>query len=508
MKKYILISVTDKTDLIKFVRSLQKLNYEILTTLGTFNYLKENNIDTIKIEDFYQITELLEGRVKTFHPNIYAGILADKTKHLAEIKTNQIILIEMVVINLYSFENEPSIENIDIGGVSLLRSAAKNYKNVISVCDINDYEKIIELLNNNNLTENYRLTLAQKTFNLILNYDQLIKHWFDQQNKDSNTDLVLDYQHQLHFKYGENNNQDANCYVSKITPNWLALLTKINGLDLTYNNLVDIFVAIKLICLFFVDKMFANTKAMVAIKHQNPCAFVLANDPNLIWSKILISDHISIFGSIVATDLIIDLPLAQQMVKQFIIIIIATDFTPEAQDYLIINKPKTFLFKTNFNLLSKLVLQPNLQIKSLTQALVLTQQSLTINANIEQWTCPTILKPTPEDLKELKFVWNVVAEVVSNAIVIGKNLQTLGVGVGQMNRVSSVKLALQQAQERSHQTYLASDGFFPFADSIELLKDIRAIVQPGGSINDQLVIDKANELGLIMVMTNERVFKH
>ncbi|QBQ08047.1 phosphoribosylaminoimidazolecarboxamide formyltransferase / IMP cyclohydrolase [Spiroplasma gladiatoris] len=512
--KYALISVFDKTNVLEFAKDLNSLGYQIITTGGTYNYLKENKIEAIKVEDITNFPEILDGRVKTLHPMLYGGILSirNNEKHIKQVEEHKINYFDIVAIDLYPFlktvknmqnTHEDIIENIDIGGVSLIRAAAKNYKDVITICDINDYQKVINVLKSNEDTKELKTWLAQKAFAHTSSYDSLIANYLF--TKSSNTHLpeqiTLSYSKKEDLRYGENPHQIAawyqDNYFEEIS---LSNATQLHGKQLSYNNLLDANSAINIV------KDLNDYSCMVGIKHLNPCGVAIKGSVEELWDKVYDSDSISIFGGILATNQIINKAVAEKLSKIFLEIIIAQDFDQDALEILSLKK--------NLRLLKLDFLNKNLNINkyqyvSIDQG-VLVQQKDNFKHKTSEWKTVTNNHLSDKELEEAYFAFCVVKHVKSNAIAITKNLQTVGVGPGQMNRIGSTKIALEQAGTKANDAILSSDAFLPFNDVVELASQykIKAIIQPGGSLKDQDSIDLANEKGLVMIFTNVRHFKH
>ncbi|AKU80231.1 bifunctional phosphoribosylaminoimidazolecarboxamide formyltransferase/IMP cyclohydrolase [Spiroplasma turonicum] len=512
--KYALISVFNKNNLIEFANELIKLNYKIISTGGTYNYLLENKIESLKVEELTGFPEILDGRVKTLHPNLYGGILSIRNNniHKEQVLKHKINYIDIIVVDLYPFlktvknknsSHEDIIENIDIGGVSLLRAGAKNYKDVITISDINDYGLIISKLNNNSVDDSFKLELAQKAFSHTSSYDSLINNYlFKKLNKDSLPDiLTLSYSKVETLRYGENPHQKATLYKDDYFEEIsLTNAEQLNGKQLSYNNLLDANSAINIV------KDLNDFTCMVGIKHLNPCGVSIKGNVEELWDKVLDSDSISIFGGIVATNQVINKNVAEKMSKIFLEIIIAQDFDKEALEILSKKKNLRLLkldFKNNNIKINKY------QYTTINQGLLVQEKDL-YKHNIKDWKIVTNKKLDENEMLEAYFAYVVVKHVKSNAIAITKQFQTIGVGPGQMNRIGSAKIALEQAGKKAEDAFLSSDAFLPFSDVVELASKfkIKAIIQPGGSLKDQESIDMANEKGIAMIFTSVRHFKH
>ena len=506
MTKRALISVSDKTNIVEFAKGLEKYGFEIISTGGTFTYLKNNGVACISIEDVTHFPEILEGRVKTLHPKIHGGLLSKRgnelhNKHVAE---NNIEYIDLVCVNLYPFEatvkkegvsEEEIIENIDIGGPSMLRSAAKNFNDVTVVTDIRDYDRILNELENGGITLATRRSLAIKVFNTTASYDAAIANYFNKADNLIPEKLTLSYTLEDTLRYGENPHQKAYHYVQDNNESYaLQNAVQLHGKEMSYNNIQDASAALDILAEF--DEI-----ACVAVKHMNPCGVAIGKDVFEAYSRAYDADPISIFGGIVAVNGVVDKATAEKMHSIFLEIILAVDYDDEALE--ILTKKKNLriykLGDKNNN--------HEQQIKSVRWGILVQD----FNSELaESYEVVTDKQPTKEQMSDLEFGLKVVKHVKSNAIVVVKNGQTLGIGAGQMNRVGSCKIALEQAGALADGAVLASDAFFPMRDSADLAAEynIAAIVQPGGSIRDQESIDACNEKGMAMLFSKIRHFKH
>ena len=506
MTKRALISVSDKTNIVEFAKGLEKHGFEIISTGGTFTYLKNNGVACISIEDVTHFPEILEGRVKTLHPKIHGGLLSKRgnelhNKHVAE---NNIEYIDLVCVNLYPFEatvkkegvsEEEIIENIDIGGPSMLRSAAKNFNDVTVVTDIRDYDRILNELENGGITLATRRLLAIKVFNTTASYDAAIANYFNKADNLIPEKLTLSYTLEDTLRYGENPHQKAYHYVQDNNESYaLQNAVQLHGKEMSYNNIQDASAALDILAEF--DEI-----ACVAVKHMNPCGVAIGKDVFEAYSRAYDADPVSIFGGIVAVNGVVDKATAEKMHSIFLEIILAVDYDDEALE--ILTKKKNLriykLGDKNNN--------HEQQIKSVRGGILVQD----FNSELaESYEVVTDKQPTKEQMSDLEFGLKVVKHVKSNAIVVVKNGQTLGIGAGQMNRVGSCKIALEQAGALADGAVLASDAFFPMRDSADLAAEynIAAIVQPGGSIRDQESIDACNEKGVAMLFSKIRHFKH
>ncbi len=508
MKKRALVSVSDKTNIVEFCKNLEKLNFEIVSTGGTLELLKENQICAINISEVTKFPEILDGRVKTLSPYIHGGLLykRDNTSHVNQAKENEIAPIDLVCVNLYPFEEavktgdiETIIENIDIGGPSMIRSAAKNYKDVIVVTDINDYQKTIEVITDKKDDILYKQKLAIKAFNLTARYESIISNYLvDNLECDTPKSISLTYDLNQELRYGENPHQKASFYSRIGGKNTIENCDILHGKQLSYNNIQDAQAALNLLAEF-------TNPTVCAIKHMSPCGVGIANNIDDAWEKAYSADPISIFGGIIVTNQTITKLTAQKMNDIFLEVIIAPDFEPEALGILSSKKNLRILKLNDSDILV------TKEFKSVGNALLVQDVDLISNYDIEYQTV-TKVQPTQDDISQLKFAQSVVKHVKSNGITVVHNNQTVGVGTGQTSRIASAEIALKNAKKLgfTNDLYLASDAFFPFDDCVELAHKygVKAIVQPGGSIKDQDSINKCNELNIAMVFTNKRHFRH
>ena len=506
MTKRALISVSDKTNIVEFAKGLEKHGFEVISTGGTYTHLKNNGVSCISIEDVTHFPEILEGRVKTLHPKIHGGLLSKRgnelhDKHVAE---NNIEYIDLVCVNLYPFEatvkkegvsEEEIIENIDIGGPSMLRSAAKNFNDVAVVTDINDYVKILEELEQGGISYETRRALAIKVFNTTASYDAAIANYFNKKDNLVPERLTLSYKLQDSLRYGENPHQKAYHYVQDNNESYaLQNAVQLHGKEMSYNNIQDASAALDILSEF-------DETTCVAVKHMNPCGVATGSSVFEAYSRAYEADPVSIFGGIVAVNGKVDKETAEKMHSIFLEIILATDYDEEALE--ILTKKKNLrIYK-----LSEKNNNHEQQIKSVRGGILVQDFN---DKLADEYESVTEKKVDESQQRDIEFGLKVVKHVKSNAIVVVKDGQTLGIGAGQMNRVGSCKIALEQAGEKARGAVLASDAFFPMRDSADIAADygIAAIVQPGGSIRDQESIDACNEKGVAMVFSKIRHFKH
>ena len=506
-----LVSVSDKSGLVPFVQALQEMGWEIVATGGTRTLLENNNIKTINISEVTGFPEILDGRVKTLHPMVHGGILArrDVPEHMQTIREHAITPIDLVCVNLYPFRQtiakegvtlEEAIENIDIGGPSMVRSAAKNWRDVSIVCDPADYDTVIaEIREHGNTTQETRLRLSAKAYTHTAEYDSCIATYMRKQ-AGLPEKLFLEYDLKQSLRYGENPHQSANFYAAaEPVPFSLAFGKQLQGKELSYNNIQDANAALNVVRDF--DEPFC-----VALKHMNPCGAAVGKTIEEAWQAAYEADKVSIYGGIVAVNRPLTKEVALGMKPIFLEIVIAPSFTPEAMEILSTKKNlrvmEVDMTKNNTPVMQYVGVNGGMLAQHL------DTQMETLSADM----CVTNVKPTEAQMHELDFGWRIVKHVKSNAIAVVKDNHTVGVGAGQTNRVGSAEIALKQAHAAGFTTnlVLASDGFLPFDDTVALAHEygVTAIVQPGGSIRDEDAIKKANELGITMLFTGVRHFKH
>ncbi len=509
--KRALLSVFDKTGIKEFALGLYQLGWEIISTGGTAKMLKDNNIPVTEISDVTRFPECFDGRVKTLHPLIHGGILAirDNDKHIESMNELKINPIDIVVCNLYPFRetilkpnvsHEEIIENIDIGGPTMLRAAAKNYKFVSVIVDPADYEPVLNELSMRNtvsmITKEY---LAAKVFQHTSNYDSLITSYLNKFTYQFTPDLLtLTYQKKQSLRYGENPHQKAAFYVEQTgTKGCIGDATQLHGKELSFNNINDANGALETIKEF--DK-----PTVVAVKHANPCGIGTAETIFDAYKKAYECDPLAIFGGVVAFNREIDEQTAVEMNKIFLEVIIAPSYSEKALE--ILNQKKNIrtlqLTDIDYRQFSSFNHK-----KVLGGLLIQENDSLLFEEEIK---FVTNAKPTPEQMENLVFAWKAVKHVKSNAIVLASNNSTIGIGAGQVSRIGALEHAIQQAGEKAEGSVLASDAYFPFSDSVEAAAKagIVAIIQPGGSVKDSDSIDACNKYGIAMIFTGIRHFKH
>ncbi|MDR0880786.1 MAG: bifunctional phosphoribosylaminoimidazolecarboxamide formyltransferase/IMP cyclohydrolase [Clostridioides sp.] len=509
-KKRALISVTDKTGVVEFAKELSKLGYEIVSTGNTYKVIKEEVEDAIQIDEVTNFPEMLGGRVKTLHPMIHGGILYKRNDegHVSTIEEHGIEPIDIVVVNLYDFEgtlkagkpHDEMIENIDIGGPSMIRSAAKNYKDVLVVVDIKDYGMIVEKLKNDEITLEDREKLAYKAFAITGRYDSLISNYFAERVGDRYPEIMnMSFQKEKELRYGENAHQRGFLYSESSSKNPILEFEQLHGKAVSYNNLNDLSGCLEMMREFKDDKQILS----VAVKHANPCGVALGKTPKEAFQKCFDADPVSIFGGIVGITSKVDLATAEKLHDIFLEIVVAYDYEPEALE-LICQKKNLRVLKINEPKESK----QHFEMKYLDGKLLVQDRN---EALFEKQEVVTKVKPTKAELRDMEFAMKIAKHLKSNAISVVKNGQTLAVGMGQTSRIWALKNALENNKDKDFTgAVLASDAFFPFDDCVTLAHEygISAVVQPGGSIKDEDSIEACDRFGMSMVFTGTRHFKH
>ena len=507
-----LISVSDKTGVSAFAAALARLGWEIIATGGTRRLLESDGVKTTGISEVTGFPEICDGRVKTLHPKVHGALLArrDLPAHLEALRENGIEFIDLVCVNLYPFAAtiaregvtmEEAVENIDIGGPSMLRSAAKNWRDVTVVCDPGDYSKVLyEISQQGNTTPETRLTLSAKAYTHTAQYDTMIARYMRAQ-AGLPEKLFLEYDLKQPLRYGENPHQQARFFAAKeAEPYSLAFAKQIQGKEMSYNNIQDANAALNIL------RDFADQPFCVALKHMNPCGAAVGETVEAAWQAAYEADKVSIYGGIVGVNRCLTAEVARGMKPIFLEIVIAPSFTEEALEILATKKNLRVL-----QVAMEPMAEAPMQYVGVNGGM-LVQQLDTAVEKISAEMCVTRVKPTEAQLRDLDFGWRIVKHVKSNAIAVVRDGHTLGVGAGQMNRVGSAEIALKEAQAAgfTEGLVLASDGFLPFGDTVALAAQygVTAIVQPGGSIRDEESVAKADELGITMLFTGVRHFKH
>ena len=502
MKKRALISVFDKDGVLDFAKFLVSKDVEIVSTGGTYRYLKENGIDVIEINEVTNFPEMLDGRVKTLHPLVHAGILAirDDEEHMNTLKERNIHTIDYVVVNLYPFFEkvkedltfEEKVEFIDIGGPTMLRAAAKNFQDVVVISNKNDYAKVMEEINEHNeVSYKFKKKLAGKVFNLMSAYDAAISNFMLADDEEEYPEyLSVSYKRMQSLRYGENSHQSAAVYSSTMLDGAMNTFETLNGKELSYNNFKDVDIAWK--CANEFDE-----PACCALKHNTHCGVAVGNDSYEAYMKAYEVDPTSIFGGIIGFNRKVDKKTAEEMVKIFLEVVAAPDYDDDALEVL---KSKKNLRVLKFNNVPK----AEKYMVTVDGAMLVQEEDRKL---VDEIKVVTEKVPTDEEMKDLLFGMKVVKYVKSNAIVTAHNGVAVGIGGGQVNRIWPTEDALKRGKGA---TILASDAFFPFRDVVDEAAKygIKAIVQPGGSMRDQESIDACNEHGIAMIFTGYRHFKH
>ncbi|HEB13303.1 MAG TPA: bifunctional phosphoribosylaminoimidazolecarboxamide formyltransferase/IMP cyclohydrolase [Actinobacteria bacterium] len=508
--KRALVSVSDKTGIVEFAKDLKRHNVSIISTGGTAKAISEAGIDVIKVADVTGFPEILDGRVKTLHPKIHGALLArrDLKSHMDQIAEHEIDQIDLVVVNLYPFQEtvekpgvafEEAIENIDIGGPSMIRSAAKNMASVAVVVDPARYGQIISEMDENDgeVLESTRRELAKEAFSHTADYDEAIYEYLEgEQGLPSLLKLVFEKVADL--RYGENPHQHAAFYRDEMAgPGTLVRADQLHGKSLSFNNILDFDAAWR------IANEFPDLAAVV-IKHNNPSGVCVSENMADAFKRAFDADSLSAFGSVVAINRPVDAKTAELMVEPFLEGIIAPGFEEEAL--------KILMGKKNLRLLlmPDIPYEPETRDIKRVQGGILVQDADTLTESLDEMKVASTVMPSEDDWRDLVFAWRVAKYVKSNAIVLASNMTTVGVGAGQMSRVDSTNLAVKKAGEKVEGTVLASDAFFPFPDAVltAAAAGIRAIIQPGGSIRDEEIIAAANKHNIAMVFTGSRHFRH
>ncbi|WP_039044555.1 bifunctional phosphoribosylaminoimidazolecarboxamide formyltransferase/IMP cyclohydrolase [Sporosarcina sp. ZBG7A] len=509
--KRALLSVSDKTGIVEFAKGLKETGFEIVSTGGTKKTLAEHGIEVIGIEEVTKFPEIMDGRLKTLHPNVHGGLLARRNDdaHLAQLAEHHIQPIDLVCVNLYPFQHtiakpdvtpEEAIENIDIGGPTMLRSAAKNHEFVTVVVDPSDYDIVLaQFSENGEVSGQKKRQLAAKVFRHTAAYDGVISEYMTQLAEEENPESVtLTYNLKQSLRYGENPHQNASFYQKPLGSTFsVAYGTQLHGKELSYNNINDADAALLIVRDF-------EQPAAVAVKHMNPCGVGVGETLAEAFRKAYEADSTSIFGGIIALNREVDLETSMMLKDIFLEIIIAPSFTKDALDVLTAKK-NIRLLTVDFEGERK-----NEQKTTSIQGGLLVQDLDTYGFDQATISIPTKREPSEEEWAALKLGWKVVKHVKSNAIVVSGEQMTYGIGAGQMNRVGAANIALAQAGDKATGAALASDAFFPMDDTVEAAAKagITAIIQPGGSVRDEDSIKKADEYGIAMVFTGVRHFKH
>ncbi|WP_226584401.1 bifunctional phosphoribosylaminoimidazolecarboxamide formyltransferase/IMP cyclohydrolase [Halobacillus litoralis] len=510
MKKRALLSVSNKQGLTEFAKQLHELDYELVSTGGTKRTIEEAGVPVLSISEVTDFPEIMDGRVKTLHPSVHGGLLAKRSNedHMKQLDELNIETIDLVAVNLYPFKETiakedvteaDAIENIDIGGPTMLRAAAKSFEDVAVVVDPADYSEVVSSLREGELSFEARRKLAAKVFRHTANYDAMIAGYFAELTEEAYPETyTVTYEKVQSLRYGENPHQSASFYKkANVDGTSLAEAEQLNGKELSYNNIQDANAALEVVLEF-------NQPAAVAVKHMNPCGVGVGDNLYDAYVKAYEGDPISIFGGIVALNREVDADTAAKLKEIFLEIIIAPSFSQEALD-LLTTKKNLRLLKVDMKKSDR----PSHKLTTVNGGL-LVQDSDEGSLDDVDLEVATEREPTEQELEDLKLGWKVVKHVKSNAIIVAKGDRTLGVGAGQMNRVGAAKIAFEQAGEKAEGSIMASDAFFPMPDTVEAAAEagVKAIIQPGGSKRDQDSIDACNKHGIAMVFTKMRHFKH
>lgn len=518
MKQRALISVSDKSGIIELSQALVAHGIEIVSTGGTASLLEKSGIPVINISDVTGFPEIMDGRVKTLHPNIHGGLLAIRAneEHMHAIESLGIQTIDYVIVNLYPFHAaisdpnvtlEHAIENIDIGGPSMLRAAAKNYQDVVVVVDSSDYKLVMESLESGNeLTREDKFRLAAKVFRHTAAYDSLVASYLTRQTGEPFPEkLTYTWELAQGLRYGENPHQAAAFYQAPFpAKDSISGATQLHGKELSFNNIHDAHAALSIVQEF-------SEPTAVAVKHTNPCGVGIGVDIESAFERAYSADPVSIFGGIVALNRPVTAKLAMALAEIFLEIVLAPEFTPEAFE--ILSKKKNLRLLTVEAQAGSMSQDPtgysDLALLGVGGGLLLQDRDRK-PVDVASLQVVTERAPSEEEMQQLLFAWRIVKHVKSNAIVVATDNQTLGVGAGQMNRVGSATIALEQAGPRAQGAVLSSDAFFPMGDTVELAAKhgITAIIQPGGSVRDEESIAACNQAGIAMLFTGTRHFKH
>ena len=512
-----LVSVFDKTELVPFVQGLVGLDVEIISTGGTARLLRENNVPVVQVSEYTGFPEILNGRVKTLHPKIHGGILAlrDLETQMAELEEHEIETIDMVVVNLYPFlevirkgeiSEQELLENIDIGGPTMIRSAAKNYPHVVVVTDPSQYSQVLAELTKTGgeVSIETSRALAVEAFRKTGHYDGMISQYFADrfgvETEPFPRHLALAFDHTYALRYGENPHQKAGYYQHDLTSE-IRGIEQLHGIALSYNNIVDVDAAVGLI------SEFKEEPTVAIIKHTNPCGVGTGSTLLEAYEKANATDPVSSFGSIICVNRRLDMPIAEKLRHHFVEVLLAPDFDPQTLTLL---KEKKRLRILRFN--PKLIEENKLKFRSALGGM-LVQEADRLDLDESKLRVATKREPSEEEWRALRFAWKVVKHVKSNAIVFANAEMTLGIGAGQMSRVDSAELAIKKAQNAGLSlkgSVLASDAFFPFRDGLDVAAKAgaTAVIQPGGSIRDEEVIQAADEQNVAMVFTGIRHFRH
>jgi phosphoribosylaminoimidazolecarboxamide formyltransferase / IMP cyclohydrolase len=505
-----LISVSDKRGVVAFAQGLVQLGWEVISTGGTAAALRAANVPVLEVEKVTGFPELLDGRVKTLHPAIHAALLARRSfpEHVSALREHEITPIDLVAVNLYPFQAtisqegaslEDALENIDVGGPSMLRSAAKNHEAVLPVVDPTDYPVVLEMLRKKTLTPEIRREFAAKVFTHTSDYDAAVAAYLTQDEDGLPQRLGVAMERVQALRYGENPGQRAALYVTE-EPRGMRDLTQRQGKELSFNNLLDVDAGMWAVA------SWATRPACAVIKHTTPSGVAVASSAAEAFRRARATDPVSAFGSVVAFNTVVDRATAQAMADLFVEVVVAPSFHAEALEI--------FAAKKQLRVIELPVTRGagTLDYKRVRGGF-LVQDQFQFDPSEEAWKVATKRQPNEREWNDLRFAWAAVAAIKSNAILLARDEMAIGIGAGQMSRVDSVFLATHKARQQGHDpagSVLASDAFFPFADGVDLAAGagVTAIIQPGGSLRDDEVIEAANRHGMAMIMTGKRQFRH
>ena len=511
--KSALISVSDKTELTPILNVLKNFEIKIISSGGTYDAIRKLGYDCTEVSKYTGFKEMLDGRVKTLHPKIHAGILHNRNnaKHMKEMDREKFSPIDLIIVNFYPFQktvrdsknSKKIIENIDIGGPTMVRSAAKNFKNVTIITNKNDYQSLIEEIKKNNgkTSLKFRELMSSKAFGLTAYYDSMIANWFNQKLKIRFPERKMIFGRKLqNLRYGENPHQEGSIYINDYNDQNLGF-KQLNGKSLSFNNYNDIFAALEIL------SSIRRDPATVIVKHANPCGVAKNKSSLLSFKNAYSCDPLSAFGGVIACNFKIDRKIAQEINKNFLEVILAKSFDRNALS--VLKKRKNLRIID----ISKFKIKNLITIKSFNSSFLAQSKDSEI-LDKKKLKYVTKKKPTNKEISEIEFAFNMCKHVKSNAIVLTNNFSTIGIGAGQPSRLDSCKIATQKAKQfqpsKVKNSIAASDAFFPFADGIRILikAGVKVIVQPGGSVRDQEVIDAANKAKVKMVFTGIRHFNH
>ncbi len=511
--KNALVSVSDKENIISLLRIFKKYNIKVISSGGTFKYIKKLGYDCTELSKYTGFKEMLDGRVKTLHPKIHAGILHDRQNknHKNQMSKNKFPPIDLIVVNFYPFQkvvtesrnSEKIVENIDIGGPTMVRAAAKNFKNVTIITNKNDYVPLIRELKKTKgkTTLKFREFMSSKAFGLTAYYDAMIANWFNRKLNIRFPERKTIFGKKLtNLRYGENPHQESSIYINDYDDKKLGF-KQLHGKELSYNNFNDLFAGLEIL------ESLKGQPATVVIKHANPCGIAVNKKPFLSFKSAYKCDPVSAFGGVIACNYKINKKIANEITKNFLEVILSNGFDKDSL--------KILKRKKNLRIIdiSKFKTKDQMSVKTFDGSFLIQNKNDKI-VKKREFKCVTKLKPNKRELSEIEFAFNISKYVKSNAIILCSNFSTIGIGGGQPSRVDSCKIAIQKARrfqpEKISNAIVASDAFFPFSDGLELLikAGVKIVIQPGGSIRDKEIINYANKAKIKMLFTGIRHFYH